>query len=169
LGSDENWEASDELRQFIRGLLTPGSTILELGSGTGTAKLAENYEMISIEHDERFVGRYKSRYIHAPIQPFRKPCSLFTDDTGWYNREVLRRELPGLKYQLILVDGPPNSFGRGGFYKWKELFNFTVPIIFDDVHRRRETTLIQRVSAHLKRPYTVHSAWTPKHFGVILP
>lgn len=169
MGLEENWEASDELREYIRTILPLGKTILELGSGSGTAKLAEHYKMISIEHSQKWLGKHDTTYIHAPIEPFRKQCEIFPEDKGWYNRGVLRRVLPCHWYDLLLIDGPPNEFGRGGFYKWKELFDLNVPMIFDDVHRKRELRLITRMSAHVKRPFTVHAAWTPKHFGVILP
>lgn len=168
MGHSENWEASEELREFIRTLLRPGQTILELGSGSGTAKLAERYNMISVEHNPKWLFKHPSTYIHAPIEPFRKQCSVFPEDTGWYSRDVLRRSLRNHEYDLILIDGPPNEYGRGGFYKWKELFNLNVPMVFDDLHRRRELRLITRMSGHVRRPFTVHATWTPKHFGVIL-
>lgn len=165
-----HWAISPELFAKVKELVPTGSTILELGSGSGTAALAEaGYKMISIEHHDRFVGAHDSHYIYAPIVPFKKQCGVFQDDNGWYDRDVLRRELPGLEYDLILIDGPPGQFGRGGFYKWFELFRHDVPMIFDDVHRGRETALIRRVSANLKLPYTVFGCWTDKHFAVIDP
>lgn len=167
MGMDENWCISEDLYQYICKILPPGSTILELGSGQGTSLLAGTYEMISIEHDKKFVGLHRSRYIYAPIRAFSKECSVFPEDKGWYCRDTLRKELPKLHYDLILVDGPPNATGRGGFYKWRELFNTDVPMILDDVHRGREQKLIVRMSGHVKRPYTVHGAWTGKHWGVI--
>ena len=165
----DTWAISQELYDWIVTNLPQNRTILELGSGEGTNWLSNHFEMISIEHDPKYLNRYRSRYIHAPIQAFRKQCGVFPNDQGWYDREVLRRELPRLKYDMILIDGPPNKYGRGGFYKWRELFNLNVPLVFDDVQRERETKLIRRISACLKRPYTVYATWTVKHFGVILP
>lgn len=169
MGDDASHCISEGLYGWIRKRLIPGQTILELGSGAGTARLAEHYEMISVEHDEKFVGLHKSTYIHAPIVPFEKQCAVFPGDAGWYDRKVLRRELPGHSYRLILVDGPPNYIGRGGFYKWKDLFHLNVPLVFDDAHRPAVIKILQRFSAHLKRPYTVHGCWDDRHFGVILP
>jgi hypothetical protein len=169
VGDPESHSISEQLERYIDRLIPAGSTILELGSGHGTLRLAARFRMVSIEHDERFIGLAPSTYIHAPITPFRKPCAVFADDEGWYDRAVLRRELPGRSYNLILVDGPPNYIGRGGFYKYKELFNLNVPMIFDDAHRPRVIQLLQRFSAHLRRPYTVHGCWDDRHFGVILP
>ncbi len=168
MGDDASHAISAELEAFIHRTLHPDDTILELGSGSGTLRLCEDYRVISVEHDPKFLGRAPSTYIHAPIVPFDKQCGVFDADTGWYDRDVLRAELPKHHYDLILVDGPPNYIGRGGFYKWRDLFNLSVPIIVDDAHRGRTITLLQRLSAHLKRPYTVHACWTDRHFGVIL-
>ena|SRR3990167_4050801 len=165
----ESYSISYGLEDWIYEHLHIGKTILELGSGEGTDRLSGWFNMISIEHDEKWVGHTDSTYIHAPITPFRKPCAVFPDDAGWYDRDVLRAELPKHTYDLLLVDGPPNFIGRGGVYKYKELFNLNVPLIFDDAHRPRVLQILQRFSAHLRRPYTVHGCWDDKHFGVILP
>lgn len=141
-------------------------TILELGSGEGTGRLAQRFRMISVEHDSRYIYRESSTYIHAPIEPFRKQCAVFPDDQGWYNRDVLKEELPKHSYDLILVDGPPNFIGRGGFYKWRHLFNLEVPIVVDDIHRQRERKMIGLLSKELRRPYLSYD-WGRRHFGVI--
>lgn len=169
MGDDASHCISEELENFLQTLVFPGRPILELGSGAGTARLSKHFKMISVEHDERFVGLHPSTYIHAPIVPFEKQCAVFPSDEGWYSRAVLRQALPGLRYDLILCDGPPNFIGRGGFYKWRELFNLNVPLVFDDAHRPAVIKIMQRFSAHLKRPYTVHGCWDDRHFGVILP
>lgn len=164
----QSYAVSDELIECIHDLLHYEGTILELGSGLGsTGRLIEHYDMISVEHDEKYLGWYESTYIHAPIEPFRKACAMFPRDTGWYSREILRRELPKHSYDLILVDGPPNTIGRGGFYKWKELFNLEVPIVIDDIHREREIHLIRKMGQHLGRPFMVYP-WGRHHFGVIV-
>ena len=169
MGDDANHCIGVELEGYLEKLLPAGSTLLELGSGAGTARLAKHFTMISIEHDARWLGKAPSNYIYAPIEPFRKPCSVFKLDKGWYSRDVLREELPKHRYDAILIDGPPNVWGRGGFYKWKDLFDLSVQLIFDDAHRERTIVLLQRVSANLRRPYTVHGCWTDRHFAVILP
>ena len=167
MGDDANHSISAHLESFIHRTLKPDDTILELGSGAGTLRLCEDYRVFSVEHDKKWLARSPATYIYAPIAPFRKPCADFPDDTGWYDRDVLRRELPH-DYRLILVDGPPNFIGRGGFYKWRELFRFDVPVIIDDIHRERERKMIGLLSKELRRPYTVY-AWERRHFGVILP
>lgn len=167
MGDPRNHSISDELYGWIRGHADRG-TILELGSGEGTGRLAQDYRMISVEHDERWVGRYPSTYIHAPIEPFRKQCAFFPTDTGWYSREVLKAELPKHRYDLILVDGPPNEIGRGGFYKWRGLFDLSVPIVIDDIHRERERKMISLLSKERRKPYLSYD-WGRRKFGVLLP
>lgn len=166
---DYGWSISPELFEKIKEIVPINSTILELGSGAGTEELSHYYKMISIEHDLRWLNKYNSQYIYATIKPFRKACSVFPEDKGWYDREVLRKELPKLTYNAIIVDGPPGQFGRGGFYKYLDIFNTNVPIFFDDIERTRDRRMLARVSGKLKRPYTVYGAWTPKHWGLILP
>lgn len=166
---DYGWSISPELFNKIREIVPEKSTILELGSGSGTIELCKYYSMVSIEHDSNYLNISPSYYILAPITPFRKKCAVFPEDKGWYDRSILKDQLPKLTYDAILVDGPPTSYGRGGFAKWLDLFNTNVPIFIDDVERTRDRRMIGRVSAKLKRPYTVYGAWTPKHWALILP
>ena len=65
---------------------------------------------------------------------------------------------PTQKYDLILVDGPGgwhHGWGRGGFFKHIDKFNTDVPMIFDDVNREEELTLLKSVSAYVKRDYFI--------------
>jgi len=109
-----DWAISGKLHRWVLENVPKRSTILELGSGDGTAVLAKDYTMVSVEHNERFVGKYSgTSYIHAPIRKY-------TDDTSgvsyrWYDVEVLKQELPE-EYDLLLVDGPPGDIGRGGVF-----------------------------------------------------
>ena len=95
------WNISHQLYEWTVANLPPGRTILELGSGAGTALLARRWTVYSVEHDSRFVGRYDSTYIEAPIV------------NGWYDADILRTALPS-GYDLLLVDGPPAHIGRRG-------------------------------------------------------
>jgi hypothetical protein len=135
------WSINPEVYRFITGTLPRGSTILELGSGYGTEVLSKDYTMYSIEHDERFVGKYTSTYIHAPMSD------------GWYNKSLLETKLAALKgkYQMILVDGPigNESNGRIGFYENIEMFDTNVMMIFTDTNRPGERTTFNRVARHL--------------------
>jgi predicted O-methyltransferase YrrM len=159
---------SRELYSFIRKVLPDGGTILELGSGRGTEKLAEHYNMISIEHDEEWVGKFNSTYIHAPLTP----CLLkkFPKQKVWYDRDAIREGLKRAgKYDLILVDGPPGDKGRAGFWKYvQDLFDYNVPIVFDDLQRAAEDALIKKVAGKLERAYTTY-VYPSGHFGIIHP
>ena len=110
--------------------------------------------MFSIEHDPRFLYRYDSTYIYAPIKD------------GWYDSKAIEASKP-THYSLILVDGPPQSIGRSGFFWNLRLFRKDVPIVFDDVHRSPEMQLCRRVAEALGRPFTIHSAGHNRKFGVI--
>lgn len=164
------WAISEDLFNLIRDILPEGKTILELGSGEGTAELVKHYKVYSVEHSKQWLGKYKTNYLYVPLEKFRKQCNVFPEDTSWYNREILQSKLSGITYDLILIDGPPrNAGGRGGFYKWMHFFNLDVPIVFDDYNRPWDQKMVYRVSARLKRPYTVYFAWERKHVAVIYP
>lgn len=145
---------SRELFNYIRNNLEDGKTILELGSGWGTGQLAKHYKVYSIEHDPGWLNKYGSHYIYAPIKD------------GWYDVEVLMRELPE-HYDLILVDGPPGTIGRQGFFTNLHLFKSDVPIIFDDVDRKPELQLMQNTANILNRSYKIFASRNKK-FGVLL-
>jgi hypothetical protein len=58
----------------------------------------------------------------------------------------------------MLIDGPggwSHGWGRGGFFNHIGEFNTNVPIIFDDVNREEELTLLKLVSAYVKRDYFI--------------
>lgn len=122
----------------INELLGDGGTILELGSGEGTGRLAEKYSMISVEHDKAYLGKHNSDYIHAAIVPNGRH--------DWYNHMVIKNNLKGKKYDLLLVDGPPGHIGRLGMLDHLDLFDLSVPIIVDDVQRSAEHFLMTELS-----------------------
>lgn len=97
------WTISKQLFDWLVKALPEGSTILELGSGAGTAQLAKHFRMISVEHKRKFVGRYDSKYIYAPIVD------------GWYDAKIIAKQLgKPAKYDLLLVDGPLGNICRLG-------------------------------------------------------
>ena len=119
--TSDAWSISQEMFDYIRSVLDDGATLLELGSGWASGQLSKYYTVYSIEHDRRWLYKYNTNYIYAPIR------------NRWYDIEVLKKELP-IHYDLILVDGPPGPIGRGKFYDYLDLFNTKVPIIFDDIN-----------------------------------
>lgn len=132
------WSIDPAVYKFIRENVEDGSVILELGSGLGTDVLAENYVMFSIEHNSRFVNKYKSTYCHAPIKD------------GWYDIDRVQPFVASIpKYDVILIDGPTGEIGRGKFFDNLNLFNSDVMMIFDDTNREAEQSLFNDVFNHL--------------------
>lgn len=150
------WAISEGLFNWIVKNIKNGSTVLEFGSGSGTRELAKYFDMVSVEHDPRFVGKHHSTYIHATIID------------GWYDVKAIKKWLPE-DYRCVLVDGPPSYIGRHGFYDNLSMFKTDVPIIFDDVNREADREVFYKVAKKLGREYKIHT--TPdssKEFGVIL-
>lgn len=143
-------EPYKDFLDYILKRFPPGSNVLEFGSGEGTRKLVERFKVTSVEHDNKWLGLISNHdYIFAPIEPFAN--SYYREENGWYSLNILKRELAYTKYDLILVDGPPRTFGRGGFDIYFEELNLRkdVPIIFDDVHRLWEFRLMGQVGKKL--------------------
>lgn len=150
-----SWSIDKELFDCIRKLIPDGSTILELGSGSSTGELSKYYKMISIEHDKEYIGKYDSEYIYAPFKK-NKGHRHFTEFTTWYDPEPIRQALSGRKYDLMLVDGPPGSNTlRPGMYRYRELFNWDIPVIFDDSNNHLLWRLIVQIQRWLKRDSSI--------------
>lgn len=148
-----NWAISEELFLCLLETLPVGSTILELGSGTGTLELSKHYNLVSIEHDKKWLNKYDSRYIYAPLV-----------DDMWYDGEVLSRELRGIDYDLILIDGPPQH-RRKGIFNYLDLFNWNVPVIVDDINRQYDMDVAISLARYLGKIPRVYKH--NKYFAVI--
>jgi hypothetical protein len=128
-----------------------GGTILECGSGAGTGKLAAaGFRMVSIEHSSRWLKRYSTTYVYAPLRP----------GIGWYDDRVLKEQLQGVRCDAILVDGPVAVAGqdtRRGFLRNIDLFlplsGGPVPIVLDDTNRADEAKLASDLKTELTRRY----------------
>ncbi len=149
------------LFEYIRKVLPEGSTILELGSGWATGELAKHYKMYSVEHDPKYVGVYNSTYLEVPLCEHKQIHK--HESTVWYDPTLLASKLKGIKYELLLVDGPVRV--RSGFVKYQRLFDLNVITIFDDVDRSIDGLVVSAVARGLKRPYTVYSEG--KSFAVL--
>lgn len=161
------WSIAQEMFDFIRKVLPEGGTILELGSGYSSSQLAKHYKVYTVEHDPDFFEQYFApslKYIFAPLKQHKAVKN--HDGDVWYDAKALERGLAGLKYDLILVDGPPTS--RAGFVKYfEDLFDTSAIIVFDDVNRRRDNKVMNSIAAKLKVPYVTYGAGTDKLFGVV--
>lgn len=157
------WAIEKECYDYIRSILPEGSTVLELGSGYATQELSKHYNLISIEQDRKWLFKYDSTYIYAPL---RKYDGL---QHPWFDVDVLKNELPIYNYDLILVDAPVAGAGketsRWGFTHFIDLFKTDVPIIFDDVNRPEDYMNMINASIKLNREYKVFTY--NKSFGVI--
>ncbi len=156
------WAIDKKLYNYIRKILLEGSTILELGSGHSTDVLAEYYTMYSVEHDEEWVGKYNSTYLHVPLKEHKAIKG--HQYTRWYDASVLKPKLKGIKYDLLLVDGPPIT--RSGFFKYMKLFDSNAIWILDDSNRKAEAKVLNSVCARLDRPWVTYHG-TEKTFSVI--
>lgn len=157
---------SEGLYEFIQSHLPVGSTILEFGSGHGSAFLAQHYDVHSVEHDKKWLDRYDTvNYIYGPIKT-HKPLGNVTGHR-WYDWHLIYPDIAKVDYNLIIVDGPPATFGRAGFLKYIDHFPKKTPIIFDDVNRGIELKVATKVAARWKEPLTIYDIHTEKHFGVI--
>jgi hypothetical protein len=121
-----DWTIPRKLWEIIRPMLGPGMTTLETGSGLSTLLFeAAQCRHTALEHDERFA---------APSR-----CVLLRPLAGtppWYDWE------PTDRYDLILIDGPPASFGREGILRvFKRLVNDETIVVLDDTHRPAESRL----------------------------
>ena len=171
------WAIEESCFNLIKEILPEGKTILEMGSGYGTDILSKYYNMISVENQPEWVGKYNSNYIEVPIKNYEKDTinteGLFKDEKeskytppdlpgehsltqiGWYDYKILNEKIKDLKYDLILIDGPNGAIGRGGFLKHIDIFNTKVPIIFDDINREAERKMMERVSEIIDRPFNI--------------
>jgi tetratricopeptide (TPR) repeat protein len=147
------WAISENLFLYILETLPVGSTILELGSGTGTGELSKYYNLFSIEHDKAWLNKYNSSYIYAPLV-----------NDSWYNPKILKTELLNLNYDLLLIDGPPQH-RRAGILENLNLFNLNIPIIIDDVNRKVDRDIMIAIASHLGKLPKIYEG--NKYFAVI--
>jgi hypothetical protein len=115
---------SEELYWTIIAACPKAGTILELGSGETTAEFAKFRNIVSIEDDPMWLGKYNKQenYIYVP-----------NSAPGYfYDAEVLKRILPEVKYDVLFIDGTDKDNRIDEFMKVMHLFNPNVPWFFDD-------------------------------------
>jgi len=150
---EDPWMISKELYDYIKDNLKEGSTILELGSGKGTKFLCEHYKVYSVEHQEQWLGKSKSIYIHAPLI------------NGWYDVNILEENLPE-DYDLLLIDGPIGSLARTRFTDNSNLFDMSKIVIFDDINRKPEMEMFLHFAKSRNQALIVNGS--EKSFGVLI-
>lgn len=141
----EGWMLPSEIIAWINDNLSIGNTILEFGSGQGSVALSSRFNLISVEHDEKWLNLSNGTYIHAKI--VENPISSQYKQTGWYNPESLV-ELPEFA-DLIIVDGPPGDIGRIGLLHHLALLPKSNYWIIDDTDREAEAILLDNLVSEL--------------------
>lgn len=135
------FDIGEGLENWIYTNLSEGSTILELGSGSGTGRLAKKYKMYSIESEKEWMDKYDSTYLFCPLKG------------KWYNPDFIFLHVTDLEYDLLLVDAPRavNGDDRLGFIDNIKWFKTNIPIIIDDTHRPHEMKLARMVGEKVGR------------------
>ena len=147
---------SKALYNHLEAHLPEGKTILELGSGWGTSKLMEKWNVWSIEDNKDWFKKYNPQSFLVPMSASK--------GAGWYRRDILEEVLKGLEYDALLIDGP--WYGRHHFPDHLDLFDTSVLMLFDDIDRAEGRDIIRRVSTIIGRDYFLHRQGQ-KGFGVI--
>ena len=165
----------EEVVEFFLSKLEIGSTILEFGSGVGTLKLLENFNVISVEDNPKWVGYatklnksdYNSNYLHAPLVEIEPVEGL--GHSIWYDRSLLS-PLMEMDFDAVLIDGPLGKYGRGGIIGFisdnLEIFSNKLMVI-DDCDRLDELKIFLRTHELIGGKADIFEG--KKRFGVISP
>lgn len=145
-----------EAIEYINDII-PGGKIYEFGSGDGTLELLKEHDVFSIESQkEYFISRGKNHIIFlAEIK------------NGWYDADVLKDTIKDLESSdLILIDGPPKKMREGILNNLDIFNNFKGVIIFDDVNRELDFSIMKKFAEHFKLSYEIF-AFSRKNIGVL--
>ena len=127
---------------WIEANIPKRSTVLEFGSGDGSQRLANRYDLWSIEHDEQWIGKTKSNYVMAKI--IDNPVSQKAGEQGWYD-PIFFEKIPQ-SAELIVVDGPVGTIGRSGLLHHLEKLPQFRYIMVDDTDEPKEQHLSQQLA-----------------------
>lgn len=172
------WAASPDFLGVLARHVTQArpKAILECGSGVSTVVLARACELngigrvYSLEHLPDFAERIRSELSrhglagHAEI--LDAPLTRHTLDDGsewsWYGL----RALPPIQFDMLVIDGPPNTTGPLARYPAGPLlFPHLEPgasVFLDDTHRKDEQETVARWLR--ERPDLICS-WVPSEKG----
>jgi hypothetical protein len=134
--------------------------VVELGSGHGSQRLAaalpDGCRLVSVEHDDRFVGLVPGlSYVHAPIVD------------GWYDATRLAASLPpAAEIAAVVIDGPPKAIGRAGVLLHLERLG-AGPIVVDDAHRPADLEVAREIARRRGVELTVHDGGGGRAFATI--
>ena len=141
------WTICAGVHEAIRQLVPNHAVILEFGSGEGSIRLSETYNLHSVEHNIEWVGHAaNSSYIHAPIVDI-EPIYPFNHDS-WYDGEAIISAIPEA-IDLILIDGPLGNIGRSGLIGILDKLPKIEIWIIDDTLRTDESELSRQIAYKL--------------------
>ena len=132
-----------EIHTWLSENIKEGSTILEFGSGHGSIALAKKYDLISVEHDEQWIGIAESKYIYAQIT--ENPTSIENNQSGWYEIAPIVEVIRAKQIAVFIIDGPPGDIGRHGILSIIDTLPKEAVFIIDDLHRDEELDLFQKL------------------------
>lgn len=115
---------------------------MEFGSGRGSALLAQQLRLTSVEHDPAWTQTTAGLGVPVVLAPIVD---------GWYSYDVVRRLVDAVGPDVIVVDGPPSAIGRRGFLRLLPALRESAlsVIVFDDTNRPAEMQLAVEVAAAL--------------------
>ena len=153
---NSDWKMPDEIFSWLEENLEPGAKILEFGSGHGSIRLSEQFELISVEHIPDWLGLSASTYSHAEIQ--ENTMSAKHNQRGWYNPQAIIDVITSQQISVFIVDGPPGDIGRHGLLSITDILPKNATFIVDDVHREDESNLLEQLLAWHGGKSIIHSS-----------
>lgn len=144
-------------------------SIIEFGAGISTIVMARllkknniTAKIVSIEHDPEWVAKLRDLLLQEKLNDFveliEAPLKEIETELGiinWYDRDILNSKFNALRFDLLVVDGPPGHSSRNKFSRYpaftemEKYLNDDCCIILDDVNREGE----YKISEILKDKY----------------
>lgn len=157
------WSIDKAVFDAIVRLVPPQGRLVELGSGRTSPLFAERFDVISFEHDIKWIVPRNERparwqQVYAPLK------------NGWYDPNVLEGVLGPVFYDVLLIDGPPGGAARLGIVQHLRLFDWGAHVVVDDTHRQHEKALVPVLMKHVEmvRPCRPHAIMGRQKSATIL-
>jgi predicted O-methyltransferase YrrM len=129
------WQMKDSSLHKLKVYLAfkPFSRLLELGSGKSTVIMAK-YHTTTLEHDKKWLRRTKKLLSKTKLKTNLVYAPMVKKEKGYFYDYQLTGE-----YDFVLIDGPPESYGRGAtFYEIYPYLAKDFEVWLDDRHRPSE-------------------------------
>lgn len=150
-----SYSISESLLDWM--LANTSGNLLQLGSGAADQFLSAHYhQVLSIEHDSKYVGQSTTKCIHARIYK------------GWYSVDCIKEGVAQYSYSTLLIDGPNGYIGRSKFLDHLDLFNLNATLIVDDTHRAEEHKIFQVLSGLFPQRQVVHISGSGKKASILI-